>query len=93
MRRRSSCHPFLPPCSAGWTPHTSARRTTSRRRNAWIYEIPLCAVHLRESLNAITPDQLFPPDLLAKFDALVTASCLKLWMLELIPPLASRRSG
>ncbi|KAF8957472.1 hypothetical protein BDZ97DRAFT_1846365 [Flammula alnicola] len=59
------------------------------KRKAWIYEVPLPAVHhLRESLNAITPDQPFPADLLAKFDAPVIASCIKLWALELSPPLA-----
>lgn len=59
------------------------------KRKAWIYEVPLPAVHqLRESLNAIPPDQPFPTDLLAKFDAPVIASCIKLWVLELNPPLA-----
>ncbi|KAF8159691.1 hypothetical protein B0H34DRAFT_796910 [Crassisporium funariophilum] len=59
------------------------------KRKSWIYEVPLPAVHhLRETLNAIQPDQPFPADLLAKFDAPVIASCIKLWALELNPPLA-----
>ncbi|KAF5316623.1 hypothetical protein D9619_006671 [Psilocybe cf. subviscida] len=59
------------------------------KRKAWIYEVPLPAVHqLRESLNAIPPEQSFPQDLIAKFDAPVIAACIKLWVLELNPPLA-----
>ena len=59
------------------------------KRKAWIYDVPLPAVHhLRESLNAIPPNQPFPADLVAKFDAPVIASCIKLWVLELNPPLA-----
>lgn len=59
------------------------------KRKAWIYDVPLSTVHhLRESLNAITPNQPFPADLIAKFDAPVIASCIKLWALELNPPLA-----
>jgi hypothetical protein len=59
------------------------------KRKAWIYDVPLPAVHhLRESLNAIPPNQPFPADLVARFDAPVIASCIKLWALELNPPLA-----
>ncbi|KAF8909412.1 hypothetical protein CPB84DRAFT_1743969 [Gymnopilus junonius] len=59
------------------------------KRKAWIYEVPLPAVHhLRESLNATPPEQAFSPDLLAKFDAPVIASTIRLWFLELNPPLA-----
>ncbi|KAF8202488.1 hypothetical protein BJ912DRAFT_1110792 [Pholiota molesta] len=59
------------------------------KRKSWIYEVPLGAVHqLRESLNAVPPGQAFPPDLLGKFDAPVIAACIKLWALELDPPLA-----
>ena len=64
--------------------------TEAEKRKAWIYEVPLPAVHhLRESLNAIPPGQPFPPELLAKFDAPVIAACVKLWALELNPPLAT----
>lgn len=59
------------------------------KRKAWIYDVPLLAVHhLRESLNAIPPHQPFSVDLVARFDAPVIASCIKLWVLELNPPLA-----
>jgi len=64
--------------------------TEAEKRKAWIYEVPLPAVHyLRESLNAIPPGQPFPPELFAKFDAPVIAACVKLWALELNPPLAT----
>ena len=59
------------------------------KRKSWIYEVPLPAVHhLRETLNAIPPEKSFSPELLGKFDAPVIASCVKLWALELNPPLA-----
>ena len=60
----------------------------SERRKTWIYEVPLVAVHhLRETLNAVPPMQDIPDDVLAKYDAPVIASAVKLWVLELDPPL------
>ncbi|KII87448.1 hypothetical protein PLICRDRAFT_142731 [Plicaturopsis crispa FD-325 SS-3] len=60
----------------------------SEKRKAWIYEVPLPAVHhLREALNAIPPEQPIPGDILEKYDAPVIAAVLKLWLLELDPPL------
>ena len=60
----------------------------AHKRKSWIYEVPLGAVHqLRESLNAVPPGQPFPPALLGTFDLPVLAACVKLWMLELNPPL------
>lgn len=44
--------------------------------------------HLRESLNAVPDAQDIPEDLLNKYDAPVIAAAIKLWMLELEPPLA-----
>ncbi|KAF8661265.1 hypothetical protein AX16_001368 [Volvariella volvacea WC 439] len=59
------------------------------RRKAWVYEVPLPAVHkLREELNALPPDQPIPEDLILKNDVPVIASVIKLWLLELDPPLA-----
>ncbi|KAF4610740.1 hypothetical protein D9613_006830 [Agrocybe pediades] len=59
------------------------------KRKAWIYEVPLPAVHhLRETLNAIPPQQPYPAELFARYDAPVIASCIKLWVLELNPPIA-----
>ncbi|KAF7770556.1 hypothetical protein Agabi119p4_6530 [Agaricus bisporus var. burnettii] len=59
------------------------------KRRTWIYEVPLTAVHhLREALNTIPPDQPIPDELLAKYDPPVLASTVKLWTLELDPPLA-----
>jgi hypothetical protein len=61
----------------------------AERRKAWIYEVPLAAVHhLREALNAHPAETPVPPELLAKYDAPVLASAVKLWALELDPPLA-----
>jgi hypothetical protein len=49
-------------------------------------QVPLPAVHhLREAINTLPPDALIPSDLLAKYDAPVIASTLKLWILELNP--------
>ena len=51
--------------------------------------MPLPAVHhLRESLNAVPPEQAIPLEIMDKYDAPVLASTVKLWMLELDPPLA-----
>ncbi|EJD07412.1 uncharacterized protein FOMMEDRAFT_100626 [Fomitiporia mediterranea MF3/22] len=62
----------------------------SEKRKAWIYEVPLSAVHhLRESLNSVPYGQPFPGELLSKYDAPVVASTVKLWALELDPPLGT----
>lgn len=66
------------------------QRHPAEKRKAWIYEVPLTATHhLRESLNGIDPEQPIPADLLAKYDAPVIAGTVKLWILELDPPLAT----
>lgn len=63
-------------------PHPPAKRKT------WIYEVPLNAVHhLRETLNSVPEGQDIPDDVLEKYDAPVLAAALKLWLLELDPPL------
>ncbi|CDO73283.1 hypothetical protein BN946_scf185008.g45 [Trametes cinnabarina] len=60
----------------------------AERRKTWIYEVPLPAVHhLRETLNAVPSMEDVPRDLLQKYDAPVLASGVKLWALELDPPL------
>lgn len=60
----------------------------AERRKTWIYDVPLPAVHhLRETLNAVPPEQSLPNDIWAKYDAPVLASAIKLWLLELDPPL------
>lgn len=61
----------------------------AEKRKAWIYEVPLGAVHqLREALNAVPPEQPYPDELFDNFDAPTIAATLKLWILELNPPLA-----
>ncbi|KAH8093805.1 hypothetical protein BXZ70DRAFT_949249 [Cristinia sonorae] len=60
----------------------------AERRKTWIYEVPLQAVHhLRETLNNVPPEESIPNDTLAKYDAPVLAGGVKLWALELDPPL------
>ncbi|KAJ3986364.1 hypothetical protein F5890DRAFT_1572336 [Lentinula detonsa] len=60
----------------------------AEKRKSWIYEVPLSAVHhLREVLNAVPPDQPIRPEIFEPFDAPVIAATLKLWLLELDPPL------
>jgi RhoGAP domain len=62
--------------------------TDAEKRKTWIYEVPLPAVHhLREVLNAVPPDQSFQSEVFAPFDAPVIASTVKLWLLELNPPI------
>ncbi|KAH0836666.1 hypothetical protein J3R83DRAFT_8385 [Lanmaoa asiatica] len=61
----------------------------AEKRKTWIYDVPLPALHhLREALNAVPPGQPFSSEMLAKYDAPVLAGCVKLWVLELDPPLA-----
>jgi len=43
--------------------------------------------HLREAINTLPSNARIPSDMLAKYDAPVVASTLKLWVLELDPPL------
>ncbi|KAH9945710.1 hypothetical protein B0H21DRAFT_860177 [Amylocystis lapponica] len=63
------------------------------RRKTWIYDVPLPAVHhLRETLNAVPPEQSLPNDILTKYDAPVLAGAIKLWALELDPPLGMYES-
>ncbi|KAJ3908094.1 hypothetical protein F5879DRAFT_794340 [Lentinula edodes] len=60
----------------------------AEKRKSWIYEVPLPAVHhLREVLNAVPPDQPIKSEIFEPFDAPVIAATLKLWLLELDPPL------
>lgn len=50
--------------------------------------MPLNGVHhLREVLNSIPEGQEVPEEALEKYDAPVFASAVKLWLLELEPPL------
>lgn len=58
------------------------------KRKAWIYEVPLNAVHhVRELLNSMPHGQESLEDALGKYDVPVLASAVKLWLLELEPPL------
>jgi len=53
---------------------------------AWIYEVPSSVVyHLRESLDAVHPEQPMPIDIVTKYDAPMLASAVKQWLLELDP--------
>lgn len=59
------------------------------KRKSWIYEVPLPAVHhLREALNAVPTGQSITNEMLEQYDAPVIAGVVKLWALELDPPLA-----
>ncbi|EEB88730.1 hypothetical protein MPER_13262, partial [Moniliophthora perniciosa FA553] len=58
------------------------------KRKSWIYEVPLVNVHhVRETLNAVQPDQPIPPEILEPYDAPALVATIKLWLLELEPPL------
>ena len=64
--------------------------TPTEKRKTWVYDVPLPAVHhLREVLNGIPPEQPITDDALARYDAPVLASAVKLWALELDPPLGT----
>jgi hypothetical protein len=57
------------------------------RRKAWLYEVPLIETHvLRNSINDVrlTSEQI--AEIAKRFNAPVIASAVKLWLLELSPP-------
>ncbi|KAG8788636.1 hypothetical protein FRC19_009933 [Serendipita sp. 401] len=57
------------------------------KRRTWIYEIPLPILHhLREALNSQPVDTPIPVEFFEKVDAPVLAGVIKLWLLELDPP-------
>ena len=66
---------------------TKSSRSPEKRKT-WIYEVPLTSVHhLREALNSVPEGQEFEEDIFEKYDAPVLAAAVKLWLLELEPPL------
>jgi len=59
------------------------------KRKTWIYEVPLPIVHhLREAINALPVDKPIPEAFFEKCDEPLLASTVKLWLLEVNPPLA-----
>lgn len=57
------------------------------RRKAWLYEVPLNEVHvLRNSINDVrlTKEQI--TEIVKRFNVPVAAGAVKLWLLELNPP-------
>ncbi|KAG9037564.1 hypothetical protein FRB95_005146 [Tulasnella sp. JGI-2019a] len=61
--------------------------TDDQRRKTWIYEVPLVPVHqLRATLNTLPMDMPVAQDIFSKCDTPVLASAVKLWLLELNPP-------
>jgi hypothetical protein len=62
--------------------------TVIGKRKTWIYEVPLAPIHrLREALNSIPEGSEISEDALDGYDAPVLAGAVKLWLLELEPPL------
>lgn len=60
------------------------------RRRSWIYDIPLHILHhLREALNSQPLDAPIQPEFFEKVDAPVLAGIIKLWLLELDPPVGT----
>ncbi|KAG8916646.1 hypothetical protein FRC01_002944, partial [Tulasnella sp. 417] len=58
------------------------------RRKCWIYDVPLVAVHqLRSSVNSIPIDMPVNDEIFDNQDPPVIASLVKLWLLELNPPI------
>lgn len=64
-----------------------ANDSNVERRKAWIYDVPLATTHqLRSSINSVPSDMPIDPAIFDKYDPPVIASLVKLWLLELIPP-------
>ena len=88
--RKDMIHPAFSALLNALTDAYTKLPDNSERRKTWIYEVPLVAVHhLRETLNAVPAMQDIPDDTLSKYDAPVLASAVKLWLLELDPPLGT----
>ncbi|KAF9005914.1 hypothetical protein BDQ17DRAFT_1407965 [Cyathus striatus] len=87
--KKETIPPILTALLTGISEAYSKLPDDREKRKAWIYEVPLPPVHhLREALNAISPDQAIPLEIFSRYDAPVIASTIKLWALELDPPLA-----
>ncbi|KAK0202951.1 hypothetical protein DFS33DRAFT_1343865 [Desarmillaria ectypa] len=81
--------PVLTALLQGLTEAYTRLPSDDEKRKTWIYEVPLPAVHhLRETLNAVPPQGPIPAEIFTKYDAPVIASTIKLWLLELNPPIA-----
>ncbi|CAK5273950.1 unnamed protein product [Mycena citricolor] len=87
--RKHDIPPVVTSLLAALTEAYSKLPSDMEKRKSWIYEVPLPAVHhLREALNSVPMDAIPPTDLFAPYDAAVIAATIKLWLLELDPPLA-----
>ncbi|KAG8899596.1 hypothetical protein FRB99_006560 [Tulasnella sp. 403] len=81
----------LPPVLTGMLDALRTRYQTlpddKERRMVWIYEVPLASIHhLRATLNGLPFDMAVAPTIFEKYDPPVIASTVKLWLLELNPP-------
>ncbi|KAJ6518693.1 hypothetical protein C8R45DRAFT_807571 [Mycena sanguinolenta] len=87
--RKTDMPPVVPSMLTALSEAYKKLPTDIERRKSWIYEVPLPAVHhLREALNAVPIEEPVPAELFAPYDAPVIAGTVKLWLLELDPPLA-----
>ncbi|KAI0343232.1 hypothetical protein BDW22DRAFT_1407130 [Trametopsis cervina] len=88
--KKDAVHPALAALLGALTEAYAKLPDNAEKRKTWIYEVPLVAVHhLRETLNAVPANEEIPDDTLSKYDAPVLASAVKLWLLELDPPLGT----
>jgi len=63
--------------------------SNEEKRRTWVYEVPLPMVHhLREAINALPLDKPIPEAFFEKCDGPVLASTVRLWLLEVNPPVA-----
>ncbi|KAF8216353.1 hypothetical protein K438DRAFT_1797082 [Mycena galopus ATCC 62051] len=87
--RKLEMPPVLPSMLAALSEAYKKLPNDIEKRKSWIYEVPLPAVHhLREALNAVPLEESVPAEVFAPYDAPVIAGTIKLWLLELDPPLA-----
>ncbi|KAJ7623327.1 hypothetical protein FB45DRAFT_980263 [Roridomyces roridus] len=86
--RKHDIPPVITGLLAGLTTAYARLPNDIEKRKSWIYEVPLPALHqLREELNAVPIEEPVPPTVFEKYDAPVIAGTIKLWLLELDPPL------
>ncbi len=61
----------------------------SARRKTWIYDVPLGSVHhLRAMLNSLPGDMPVSQTVFEQYDPPVLSGTVKLWLLELDPPVS-----
>ena len=87
--RKDSIPPVLTALLSALKSQYAKMQSDEEKRKTWVYEVPLSIVHhLREAINALPLDKPIPEGFFDKCDAPLLASTVRLWLLEVNPPVA-----